>query len=175
MIRRPPRSTLFPYTTLFRSAALRRVGLCALSLGWLVGPLVRFADSARLRVPDAVLLPAVLWSGAVAVVARRRRDGGERLGGKDTQSGNPGASAAAIRSALTIRCVVIQVFAWLTSARPSSPPTSSPSRRWVTAMNSFMWQASNPASATRSARAAAASSPRRAATPAVRSAAVGAL
>src|SRR2546421_4638665 len=27
MIRRPPRSTLFPYTTLFRSAATRRRGL----------------------------------------------------------------------------------------------------------------------------------------------------
>src|SRR3712207_7076998 len=26
MIRRPPRSTLFPYTTLFRSGALRRAG-----------------------------------------------------------------------------------------------------------------------------------------------------
>src|SRR3712207_7798011 len=26
MIRRPPRSTLFPYTTLFRSLAVRRVG-----------------------------------------------------------------------------------------------------------------------------------------------------
>src|SRR2546422_5154268 len=26
MIRRPPRSTLFPYTTLFRSASLRREG-----------------------------------------------------------------------------------------------------------------------------------------------------
>src|SRR3712207_8912342 len=26
MIRRPPRATLFPYTTLFRSAALRRSG-----------------------------------------------------------------------------------------------------------------------------------------------------
>src|SRR2546430_3517227 len=26
MIRRPPRSTLFPYTTLFRSPALRRLG-----------------------------------------------------------------------------------------------------------------------------------------------------
>src|SRR3712207_8484161 len=26
MIRRPPRSTLFPYTTLFRSRALRRLG-----------------------------------------------------------------------------------------------------------------------------------------------------
>src|SRR3712207_7771041 len=27
MIRRPPRSTLFPYTTLFRSAAIQRVGM----------------------------------------------------------------------------------------------------------------------------------------------------
>src|SRR5256885_6597156 len=34
MIRRPPRSTLFPYTTLFRSVAefLRCVGLCCWSL-----------------------------------------------------------------------------------------------------------------------------------------------
>src|SRR4051794_41337022 len=30
MIRRPPRSTLFPYTTLFRSDGLRRVGIDAL-------------------------------------------------------------------------------------------------------------------------------------------------
>src|SRR2546429_7065590 len=29
MIRRPPRSTLFPYTTLFRSAALRIAGTAA--------------------------------------------------------------------------------------------------------------------------------------------------
>src|SRR2546430_16946357 len=29
MIRRPPRSTLFPYTTLFRSAALRRMSVVA--------------------------------------------------------------------------------------------------------------------------------------------------
>src|SRR2546422_6638653 len=29
MIRRPPRSTLFPYTTLFRSLALRRSRPCA--------------------------------------------------------------------------------------------------------------------------------------------------
>src|SRR5258708_25999897 len=37
MIRRPPRSTLFPYTTLFRSAEVgqiwRQVG-CGLGLGW---------------------------------------------------------------------------------------------------------------------------------------------
>src|SRR3712207_8064028 len=31
MIRRPPRSTLFPYTTLFRSALVSR-GLCAVAL-----------------------------------------------------------------------------------------------------------------------------------------------
>src|SRR2546430_9874575 len=30
MIRRPPRSTLFPYTTLFRSPALRSVSNCRL-------------------------------------------------------------------------------------------------------------------------------------------------
>src|SRR2546422_10987637 len=28
MIRRPPRSTLFPYTTLFRSVQLHRIALC---------------------------------------------------------------------------------------------------------------------------------------------------
>src|SRR2546426_8178351 len=33
MIRRPPRSTLFPYTTLFRSRSVRRVGAVALAGG----------------------------------------------------------------------------------------------------------------------------------------------
>src|SRR5256885_10084372 len=32
MIRRPPRSTLFPYTTLFRSAVLCVAGLCVLAV-----------------------------------------------------------------------------------------------------------------------------------------------
>src|SRR3712207_8142362 len=36
MIRRPPRSTLFPYTTLFRSAALDHVRVVALAPGDLV-------------------------------------------------------------------------------------------------------------------------------------------
>src|SRR2546428_7257410 len=40
MIRRPPRSTLFPYTTLFRSLGLRLLCLDAL------GPLQRQADLA---------------------------------------------------------------------------------------------------------------------------------
>src|SRR2546427_1305 len=33
MIRRPPRSTLFPYTTLFRSRMLRRAGIDVLTFG----------------------------------------------------------------------------------------------------------------------------------------------
>src|SRR2546430_12871686 len=33
MIRRPPRSTLFPYTTLFRSRALNRLGYLLLGKG----------------------------------------------------------------------------------------------------------------------------------------------
>src|SRR5438094_1582234 len=35
MIRRPPRSTLFPYTTLFRSSG---AGLDSIIAGWQVGP-----------------------------------------------------------------------------------------------------------------------------------------
>src|SRR2546425_7545869 len=34
MIRRPPRSTLFPYTTLFRSILLGKTNLHELSFGW---------------------------------------------------------------------------------------------------------------------------------------------
>src|SRR5436309_14921404 len=41
IIRRPPKSTLFPYTTLFRSTRLRRNGrafLSAMNLGDILGP-----------------------------------------------------------------------------------------------------------------------------------------
>src|SRR2546430_13284111 len=34
MIRRPPRSTLFPYTTLFRSAARTHPSTCTSALDW---------------------------------------------------------------------------------------------------------------------------------------------
>src|SRR3712207_8128020 len=49
MIRRPPRSTLFPYTTLFRSRpynehALRGV-LLAIYLFWILAPLLGYALS----------------------------------------------------------------------------------------------------------------------------------
>src|SRR5688572_32161233 len=56
MIRRPPRSTLFPYTTLFRSATL--ISVEARQVAWLrdlagISPAPRAADPARKA--DAVL------------------------------------------------------------------------------------------------------------------------
>src|SRR3989449_10653295 len=79
MIRRPPRSTLFPYTTLFRSLDRRRV------------------DDHRLEAPleGAVLLDvlAVLVEGrradALQLPARQRRL--QHVGGVDRPLGRPGA------------------------------------------------------------------------------------
>src|SRR5687767_15548386 len=46
MLRRPPRSTLFPYTTLFRSLTQNKMAVKHLFLG---GQLVNANDTARLR------------------------------------------------------------------------------------------------------------------------------
>src|SRR5438874_11219152 len=55
MIRRPPRSTLFPYTTLFRSERVGRSLEYAISTGQSSGPIARtgVADEAEvgLRIP----------------------------------------------------------------------------------------------------------------------------
>src|SRR3712207_8850169 len=64
MIRRPPRSTLFPYTTLFRSEAIGRIGLKALAwfltaslvsllLGMILVNLFQPGASLNLPLPDA--------------------------------------------------------------------------------------------------------------------------
>src|SRR2546430_7250163 len=53
MIRRPPRSTLFPYTTLFRSRALGAVGALAARLGRAQhARRVGTADADRARIGD---------------------------------------------------------------------------------------------------------------------------
>src|ERR1035437_10375133 len=60
MIRRPPRSTLFPYTTLFRSVALLR------SQNPRFAPLP--GDWSRGLPADAPLLDAARWQRAVAAL-----------------------------------------------------------------------------------------------------------
>src|SRR3712207_9008240 len=64
MIRRPPRSTLFPYTTLFRSSAYRMIGMRVSSVG-------RAASRDDMRSCVLVKLTA---TGTVSVLTQRPRD-----------------------------------------------------------------------------------------------------
>src|SRR5258708_39480259 len=71
MIRRPPRSTLFPYTTLFRSLLPDRAGLASLPLrstsylpkgngdSWKRSPLTRDRQSTRLNSSHQIISYAV--------------------------------------------------------------------------------------------------------------------
>src|SRR3989441_11016833 len=79
MIRRPPRSTLFPYTTLFRSRAHRpvtaffrrhRVFVVLLALGALVTTLVGY----RIRKQQAAAVPRRQLEIVVAVMKPIRKD-----------------------------------------------------------------------------------------------------
>src|SRR5256885_10475071 len=68
MIRRPPRSTLFPYTTLFRSAPelrLRR-GLQVFALALALAPFVLVA--AYYAIEFGLSLPEVPWTALLLVV-----------------------------------------------------------------------------------------------------------
>src|SRR5256885_12929653 len=49
MIRRPPRSTLFPYTTLFRSSLLRTSALARAAWAWVANPLKKSHCRLRLK------------------------------------------------------------------------------------------------------------------------------
>src|SRR3989441_8748683 len=64
MIRRPPRSTLFPYTTLFRSHSIRlpRMGRAQASAGAEVTPVIE-----ALRPGDILLFSAAPGSGVTHV------------------------------------------------------------------------------------------------------------
>src|SRR3712207_8046244 len=72
MIRRPPRSTLFPYTTLFRSPQ----GWSAGEIIWPVperqpiGPLVNYGYSNEVLLPVAVKVPASARPGETARLTR---------------------------------------------------------------------------------------------------------
>src|SRR2546422_9555848 len=81
MIRRPPRSTLFPYTTLFRSAPLARPGDGVLSLGDSDGRLredARRGEPPRGRRRECWLGPRQGLRGEGALGALPDRAGGPR-------------------------------------------------------------------------------------------------
>src|SRR2546426_1924518 len=65
MIRRPPRSTLFPYTTLFRSVLLSQAGLVA-----------RFypAHPEVIFMPFLAMMMTVLFNGRVSMIAAMRSE-----------------------------------------------------------------------------------------------------
>src|SRR2546422_3636803 len=83
MIRRPPRSTLFPYTTLFRSWRGRRIGLLRWDAGAALRLLPRRRDS-RPRGGQAVHGRGVRhggWATLAASHGNRRRAGPRYRGG----------------------------------------------------------------------------------------------
>src|SRR5256885_7850439 len=64
MIRRPPRSTLFPYTTLFRSVAMGVYSLALLALCWRT-----FSETRQAPAESApVLVPVSVSAGGVRQV-----------------------------------------------------------------------------------------------------------
>src|SRR5260370_17240053 len=62
MIRRPPRSTLFPYTTLFRTLSSGQRDLANALLTWTLGSLAG-TQWEELGIPAAVLAAGMLWLG----------------------------------------------------------------------------------------------------------------
>src|SRR3989442_3558368 len=75
MIRRPPRSTLFPYTTLFRSLALPPRARAAF---WPVGRAPEFRPDVDRRLVGRVAIRVV--RGALAAAARAHDDDPDRDG-----------------------------------------------------------------------------------------------
>src|SRR5689334_24605981 len=74
MIPRPPRSTLFPYTTLFRSDDGTTVDADLVIVGVGVTPRVDLARAAGLRVEDGIVVDAHLQTAVPRVFAARSEE-----------------------------------------------------------------------------------------------------
>src|SRR3712207_7904720 len=92
MIRRPPRSTLFPYTTLFRSWALRR------QRWWLAG--IAGFLLALTRLPGVLTAPIILLMYLDHERWRWQRMGRELLAATDRKSTRLNSSHANISYAV---------------------------------------------------------------------------
>src|SRR3989442_14506240 len=93
MIRRPPRSTLFPYTTLFRSHSLEPSEFADLVRGiraieaMLGAPVSKDAMAARLRDMKGIFEKSVV---SVVDIPAGTVITGEKVGPKNTGAGNSG-------------------------------------------------------------------------------------
>src|SRR3712207_858844 len=106
MIRRPPRSTLFPYTTLFRSGALGTheegdgVAVCAAAEA--VEVVVIDVEGRRLLVVEGAaplpLPPVPREPGLAADQARQRRPGPQLLEEGGREGHRPGAAVSPPRA-----------------------------------------------------------------------------
>src|SRR5260370_16162725 len=97
MIRRPPRSTLFPYTTLFRSVSLPGGRVASFHHGWgyMLGPchyvLKTSASTLRSRIKESMLDTIWLLNSQRYTVGRRRlRHGARCRGDRQLRSTNEG-------------------------------------------------------------------------------------
>src|SRR5256885_15276924 len=101
MIRRPPRSTLFPYTTLFRSVQIRAaaaaavIGAAGLSVGRPEGPL-----DAEIRQRIDARRGTQVDAAAVAAVAAVRAAEGHELLAAETGAAAPAVAGLHPRSRL---------------------------------------------------------------------------
>src|SRR5256885_13182490 len=98
MIRRPPRSTLFPYTTLFRSMRFRAPGRRALVAGVALAALT--ASGAHAAEADAAAPAKANQVGEVVVTASRQ----DLLGTADTASQRSEEHTSELQSPCNLVC-----------------------------------------------------------------------
>src|SRR5207248_4194979 len=82
MIRRPPRSTLFPYTTLFRSKAGITTACLRIKSKWTAGPLFR-SEERFSRNAETDLVCRLLLEKKNGLLRRLRGGTGARVAGSD--------------------------------------------------------------------------------------------
>src|SRR4051812_49821504 len=100
MIRRPPRSTLFPYTTLFRSLMMDRAGDRAVALQHVAGADVDQQRLARLRDRKSTRLNSSHMSISYAVFClKKKKHDHRRARRRSTTTTRAKTLAPAVRAA----------------------------------------------------------------------------
>src|SRR3712207_9439375 len=102
MIRRPPRSTLFPYTTLFRSVAMARLALAMAPDPMALGRAQEYVEDAeeQVRAVMARTRPPALREGDLATAMAALRDEMDQRYGLDRKSTRLNSSHANISYAV---------------------------------------------------------------------------